>query len=98
MPFRFFWNRSKAIAHNVYLLLYPKEELKRILNQEPSLEESVFKFLDGISRTDLVWESRVYGGGLHKLEPAELGRISGDVLLEMLGAGRFTNRAQRLPL
>jgi adenine-specific DNA-methyltransferase len=97
-PFRFFWNRSKATAHNVYLLLYPKDELKQILDQEPSLEESVFQFLRGISRTDLVWEGRVYGGGLHKLEPAELGRISGDALLEMLGASRFAPRAQRLPL
>src|SRR5258708_3072535 len=74
-PFRFFWNRSQAIATNVYLLLYPIGPLKLALEQNPKLLQTTFELLQEISARTLVSEGRVYGGGLHKLEPCELSRI-----------------------
>ncbi len=75
-PFRFILNRSNAIAPNVYLMLYPKTILHGLLEQEPHRDREVFELLQQITSRDLKGEGRVYGGGLHKIEPKELGRIS----------------------
>jgi len=82
--FRFLWNRSDATAPNVYLLLYPKEPLARALRRDAALYEKVFAFLQGIDPATLVGEGRVYGGGLYKVEPKELGRVPAVKLLQMV--------------
>ncbi len=84
-PFRFFWNRSRATAPNVYLMLYPRDEFRNFLERNPAQEEAVFQFLQGVELRDLVKHGRVYGGGLHKLEPKELGRIPAQQLLDRIG-------------
>lgn len=81
-PFRFFWNRSRAIAPNVWLMLQPVGPLAVALRQRPELAETVFRLLSAITARDLTDEGRVYGGGLHKLEPKELGRISARPLID----------------
>ena len=86
-PFRVIWNKSAATAHNVYLLLYPKPALQRALNRQPRLFEVVFEYLRSIDAGSLVGEGRVYGGGLHKLEPRELARVGAEDLWRALGAG-----------
>ncbi len=48
-PFRFFWNMSQATAANVYLMLFPKGEMKAALNARPDLYPIVFAHLQ--SRT-----------------------------------------------
>jgi hypothetical protein len=83
-PFRFIWNRSQATAHNVYLMLYPKNLLREALTGQPELEATVFKALQRITPAQLLSEGRVYGGGLHKVEPKELGQIPARVVLEAL--------------
>jgi hypothetical protein len=83
-PFRFIWNRSQATAHNVYLMLYPKGPLKDTLTQHPELAEQVFEALQRITPAQLLSEGRVYGGGLHKVEPRELAQIPAGPILEAL--------------
>lgn len=83
-PFRFILNHSKATATNVYLMLYPKPAMAKVLVDRPELLKKVWQALDRISDEALMGEGRVYGGGLHKLEPRELGNALGDRILEVL--------------
>ena len=80
-PFRVFLNESRAIATNVYLMLYPKEPLRRTLDDE-SARRGVLGCLKRIVASQWKGSGRVYGGGLHKVEPRELGYLSAGVLLE----------------
>jgi hypothetical protein len=82
-PFRFIWNRSKAVAANVYLLLYPKTHIARKVMEKGA---QAFDALRAIHPEHFFSEGRVYGGGLHKMEPAELMRLPADGLARILGA------------
>jgi predicted RNA methylase len=77
-PFRFFWNQSRATAANVYLLLYPRGALEAALAGRPDLYPIVFSHLQSLTGAHLIQEGRVYGGGLHKLEPKELANLPAD--------------------
>ncbi|WP_435008749.1 Eco57I restriction-modification methylase domain-containing protein [Tundrisphaera lichenicola] len=74
-PFRFFRNHSRAVAPNVYLMLYPKGLLKTLLGDRPELHDRIFDRLRAIPARHLIGEGRVYGGGLHKIEPRELAAL-----------------------
>ena len=82
-PFRFIWNQSQAIATNVYLLLYPKPLLEEIIadNEKAAL---IHEGLNCLEADELREEGRVYGGGLYKIEPREMKRMSARPLLERL--------------
>jgi hypothetical protein len=82
--FRFILNHSQATAANVYLILYPKLSLEKVLKCNPELVKVVWQALNTISAETLTGEGRVYGGGLHKLEPSELGNTPADKLLAVL--------------
>jgi adenine-specific DNA-methyltransferase len=73
--FRFILNQSNATAANVYLVMYPKGVLNAALNAQPGLAVSVLRLLNAIPSKDMTGEGRVYGGGLHKLEPLELANV-----------------------
>lgn len=95
-PFRFIWNRSQAIPPNVYLMLYPKAKLATLLRDDPTSAAEIFATLQAISDEALATASRVYGGGLHKLEPSELGRVPATRLVERwpeLATGAVTQPA-----
>jgi hypothetical protein len=85
-PFRFVWNRTQATAHNVYLMLYPKGQLRDALKHHPELEANVFRALQRITPAQMLSEGRVYGGGLHKVEPKELAQIPARLVLESMAA------------
>jgi len=83
-PFRFFWNKSQATAANVYLLLYPKGEMKMALAARPDLYPIIFSHLQALTGEHLIKEGRVYGGGLHKMEPKELANLAADAIAQLL--------------
>lgn len=74
-PFRFILNTSNATAANVYLMLYPKPAFQTALRADPGLLRSLWLHLNQMSPAALAGEGRVYGGGLHKMEPKELGNV-----------------------
>lgn len=83
-PFRFILNHSKATAANVYLMLYPKPVLAALLNGDSKMCRAIWKALSSITAETLKGEGRVYGGGLHKLEPKELSNVASDFILNVL--------------
>lgn len=95
-PFRFILNHSKATAANVYLMLYPKPILSSILRRQPELHQKVWEALSSITPQMMTGEGRLYGGGLHKIEPKELGRVSADIVFNSIGAELAVNRQKKL--
>jgi len=85
--FRFILNHSQAIAANVYLLLYPKPVLARLLEEKPDLLKVIWNALTQIPPDVLTDAGRVYGGGLHKLEPKELAAAPATTVLAVLPGG-----------
>ena len=83
-PFRFILNQSNATVTNVYLALYPKEPLATVLNETPQLARQIREVLNRICPKTMLAEGRVYGGGLHKLEPKELANVPVLELAELL--------------
>lgn len=74
-PFRFIRNRSNATVANSYLAMYPKPALEALLTKDPGLIDRLWEQLNRIAPETLLGEGRVYGGGMHKLEPKELGKV-----------------------
>ncbi len=85
-PFRFILNGSRATVSNVYLAMYPSQPLAGVLERDPAAIREVWSMLRAIEPEELLGEARVYGGGLHKLEPRELARVRIPELAEWLAA------------
>jgi adenine-specific DNA-methyltransferase len=73
--FRFILNHSKAIVANSYLILYPKPEVAAVIAKDPKMMQIFFEALNSITEKVMIDEGRVYGGGMHKLEPRELANV-----------------------
>jgi adenine-specific DNA-methyltransferase len=74
-PFRFILNHSKAIVANSYLILYPNSQVSQQIKSSPDLGEKLLTALNQITSQAMLDEGRVYGGGLHKMEPRELANV-----------------------
>lgn len=74
-PLHFYLNLSRAVATNVFLNLYPKPFLTKLLAEDDTRPAQLLKSLQAITCTQMIEEGRSYGGGLHKLEPREMGNI-----------------------
>ena len=77
-------------------MLYPKGPLRNALTKRPELEARVFQALQRITAAHLVSEGRVYGGGLHKVEPKELAQVSARSVLESIGPLPGIERQEKL--
>jgi hypothetical protein len=62
-------------------MLYPKNGLARMLRSHTDRAADVFALLRQVTGHELRGEGRVYGGGLNKIEPSELARISAAALV-----------------
>lgn len=71
-PIRFFLNRSKALASNVYICLYPRPFVAKAIAEAPERANDLLQILNDISLDKLRNSGRSYGGGLQKIEPKEL--------------------------
>ena len=71
-PIRFFLNRSKGLATNVFICLYPRPALQRLLKADPAKEKELLDALNAISQASIERAGRNYGGGLQKVEPKKL--------------------------
>ncbi|MDY0166096.1 MAG: Eco57I restriction-modification methylase domain-containing protein [Thermoguttaceae bacterium] len=97
-PFRFILNGSCATVANVYLALYPTPLMAREMDRDPSLLRRVWNALNDVSPDILLGEGRVYGGGLHKLEPRELSNLPAVFIADLLPDGSVPSKATQLGL
>ena len=83
-PFRFLLNHSKATVANVCPAMYPTPVLAEALASDKGLIRKVWKVLNQLTPEQLLSEGRVYGGGLHKMEPRELANVSATTIAALL--------------
>lgn len=79
-PFRFILNRSDAITTNVYLMLYPVGSLANALESGSLTLDDVHEAVRELTGKQLRDGGRVYGGGLHKMEPKELAALDATLI------------------
>lgn len=97
-PFRFILNGSRATVANVYLALYPTPLMARELAGDSTVLRKIWSALNQLSPEALLGEGRVYGGGLHKLEPRELGNVPAAFLLNLFPNAGIPRRGSQLGL
>jgi hypothetical protein len=95
-PFRFLLNHSKATVANVYLAMYPTPFLAKAIAADHKLTRRIWNVLNNIMPEQLLGEGRVYGGGLHKLEPRELANVPVAALAEFLPRNFLVGRQLEL--
>lgn len=83
-PFRFIMNQSAAITTNMYLMLYPIASLEAALSRGDVELPQVHEAVNALSGQQLRDGGRVYGGGLHKMEPKELAALDASTIAALL--------------
>jgi len=95
-PFRFVLNHSNATVANVWLAMYPTPVMQQAVNTNPDVLRQVWQALNRLAPEQLLGEGRVYGGGLYKLEPKELGNVPMPELAQMLVSPECSARQAEL--
>jgi hypothetical protein len=72
---RFYRNKSKVIASNIYLMLYPKPLITEHCIEPEAFFDRLFTLLSSFDEKHVTRHGRTYGGGLHKIEPGELSKL-----------------------
>ncbi len=75
-PFRFILNHSKAVAPNIYLMMYPRPALAGRLRDNYPLQIQVWTALNEIGTHEILNRERVYDSITGRLEPMELASVS----------------------
>lgn len=70
----FIRNKSKAVALNTYILLYPKKWLQELLDKDSKLYDELFDSLKESAEL-ISSQTRIYSGNLQKLEPGSLKKL-----------------------
>jgi adenine-specific DNA-methyltransferase len=70
----------------------PKGPLQAALRADAQLFPAVFQALRKIDTDAFIREGRVYGGGLYKMEPKELGRLDAEPVLEAMGGWKLARQ------
>ena len=83
-PFRFILNHSKAVAPNVYLMMYPRPALAERLQNNYPLEIQLWTALNEIGTGEIQDRERVYDSGAGRLEPKELASVSAGRILRLI--------------
>lgn len=86
-PFRFILNRQGATATNSYLLLYPTPRMQALVAEDEAAVERAWAALNAVPAEEFYRAGRVYGGGLFKVEPKELGRLPAGGILDTIKNG-----------
>lgn len=97
-PFRFILNKSKATVSNVYLAMYPTPLLKRAIDSDSKLIHQIWEVLNQIAPERLLGEGRVYGGGLHKLEPKELSNVEATAIAKLIPGFKLNPKGRQISL
>lgn len=97
-PFRFILNNSVATVANVYLAMYPTPILEQAMKADPTLLHRVWTVLNQMSPDRFFSEGRVYGGGLHKLEPSELASVEATEIANLIPTLRIRQAGLQLSL
>ena len=79
-------------------MLYPKPPLDSFFQKNPNSLQTVWQALCQIQANMLTGEGRIYGGGLYKLEPKELGNVPAQTILELLSEQRTFCMEKQLSL
>lgn len=95
-PFKFILNRSRAIASNMYLMLYPIGPLEAALSKGDIALDDVHAALLSLTAEDLRDGGRVYGGGLHKMEPKELAAMDATIIADLIP--KYESMVRAVPL
>jgi hypothetical protein len=64
--------------------MYPTPLIARCIERDDGLIRRVWQALNDITTEQLLGEGRVYGGGLHKLEPRELANVPVPQIMDLL--------------
>ncbi len=82
-PFRFILNHSRAIAPNIFLMMYPRPALARRLADNYPMRVTLWGELNNIGALELARRDKIYGDGDGRLEPNELASVSADRIVRL---------------